>query len=208
MNGLESRFQEDAYLKEKRFSTVWIAYFGVLVALQIVLGNFLEIKISMYKQINLGFLPIAVSGYFFGPIGGLIVAGLGDLLGVLAKGDTFFPGFNISALIVGIVYGVMLYPRYTLFSSKAKTGLNKTELYVRALIAVILASCVNAFLNTYWISLYFGVDYWKYLNLRLPFYLIDLAVYPVIIVLTCDALRRLPTSLLPDKTRKGDMDKR
>ena len=60
-------------MKKVRYSTLWLTYTGVLIALQIVLGNLVQVAL-LEKQMNLGFLPIAAAGYLFGPVSAMIVA--------------------------------------------------------------------------------------------------------------------------------------
>ena len=48
-------------MKNNRFIFVNIAYIGALIALQVVLGNLVQIAM-LTKQMNFGFLPIAVGG--------------------------------------------------------------------------------------------------------------------------------------------------
>src|SRR5437763_666927 len=89
-----------------------MAYIGALIALQVVLGNLVQIAL-LTKQLNFGFLPIAVAGYLFGPLGGILVAALGDVIGTLLFGTgAYFPGFTVTAAIVGAVYGFLLFPKY------------------------------------------------------------------------------------------------
>ena len=79
-------------MKNNRFIFINIAYIGALIALQVVLGNLVQIAM-LTKQMNFGFLPIAVGGYLFGPVGGLLVAALGDVVGTVLFGTgAYFPG--------------------------------------------------------------------------------------------------------------------
>ncbi len=184
-------------MRKNRFSPLWMAYAGVLIALQIVLGNLVQIAF-VEKQMNLGFLPIAVAGYLLGPVGGMIVAGLGDLLGTILFGTgAYFPGFTVTALVAGFLYGWMMCPGYQQWLKRAVPS-PYLELAVRAFLAASLASVVYIFLNTYWLMYFISKSYWVILLSRLPFNLAEIPVFTVVITLTCAALVRLPASLLPD----------
>jgi ECF transporter S component (folate family) len=184
-------------MKKKWLTPLWMTYAGVLIALQIVLGNLVQIAF-IEKQMNLGFLPIAVAGYLLGPVGGMIVAGLGDLLGTILFGTgAYFPGFTVTALIVGFLYGWIMCPRYQQWLKRA-VPTRYLELAVRAFLAAALAAAVYIFLNTYWLTFFISKSYWVILVSRLPFNLAEIPVFTVVITLTCAALERLPASLLPE----------
>ncbi|NLI21138.1 MAG: folate family ECF transporter S component [Clostridiales bacterium] len=189
-------------MRKIRFSTLWMTYAGVLVALQIVLGNLVQVAL-LEKQMNFGFLPIAAAGYLLGPVGAMIVAGLGDILGTLIFGTgAYFPGFTVTALIVGFLYGWMMNPRYQKWLSiSVRSGY--LELTVRALLSAAMAAAVYIFLNSYWLTFLVNRGYWVLLMARLPFNLAEIPVFTVAITLTCIALDRLPATLLPDEIRGG-----
>ena len=183
-------------MQKMRFSPLWMSYTGVLIALQIVLGNLVQIAL-VEKQMNLGFLPIAAAGFLLGPVSAMIVAGLGDVLGTLIFGTgAYFPGFTISALIVGFLYGWMMNPKYQGWL-KATVKNHTVQLAVRALLAALLAAVVYIFLNSYWVTFFVSKGYWLLLLGRLPFNLIEVPIFTALITVTCIALDRLPPTLLP-----------
>ena len=189
-------------MKKVRYSTLWLAYTGVLVALQIVLGNLVQVAL-LEKQMNLGFLPIAAAGYLFGPVSAMIVAALGDILGTLIFGTgAYFPGFTLTALIVGFLYGVMLYPRYQKWLTKAFKN-HYADIAARALMAAALAAVAYIFLNSYWITFFVPKGYWVILLGRLPFNLAEIPIFTAIITITCVALDRLPSTMLPTSVTQG-----
>ncbi len=193
-------------MKNNRFIFMNIAYIGALIALQVVLGNLVQIAM-LTKQMNFGFLPIAVSGYLFGPIGGLLVAALGDVIGTLLFGTgAYFPGFTVTAALVGAVYGWILFPKYHRWISgccKSRTG----GLLIRAAIASVVVAVIYILLNSYWLTFFIGKGYWAILVGRLPFYLIEIPVFTALITICCAQLKRLPRMLLPDEIRKNIVEK-
>ncbi|MFH1513073.1 MAG: folate family ECF transporter S component [Bacillota bacterium] len=193
-------------MKNNRFIFVNIAYIGALIALQVVLGNLVQIAL-LTKQMNLGFLPIAVAGYLFGPIGGLLVATLGDVIGTLLFGTgAYFPGFTITAALVGIVYGWILFPKYHRWVNnccKSRT----CGLIIRATVASVIVAILYILLNSYWLTFFIGTGYWAILVGRLPFYALEVPVFTVLISICCSQMKRLPRMLLPDEIRKNIVEK-
>ena len=64
-----------AYWKSSaRITTYKLCVMGILVALQILLSRITAISVGNWLRISFGFLPNAVAGYMFGPVGGLLVA--------------------------------------------------------------------------------------------------------------------------------------
>lgn len=187
-------------MKKVTFSPLWMAYAGVLIALQIVLGNLVQIAF-VTKQMNLGFLPIAAAGYLLGPVGALIVAVLGDVLGTMIFGTgAYFAGFTITAALVGLIYGWMMYPENQKWLTKIIRN-HSFKVGVCAFFAASLAAVVYIFLNSYWLTFIVPKGYGVLLLGRLPFNLAEIPVFTVIITLTCAALDRLPPTLLPDAIR-------
>ncbi len=81
---------------------------AMLLALSVILGLF-KIPISQVSEIRLQFLPVAMGGMLFGPLYGGIIGGLSDILGYIVRPTgPFFPGFTISAIVQGAIYGIML----------------------------------------------------------------------------------------------------
>jgi len=193
-------------MRNNRFLFINMAYIGALIALQVVLGNLVQVAM-LTKQMNFGFLPIAVAGYLIGPFGALLVAALGDVLGTLLFGTgAYFPGFTLTAALVGIMYGLMLFPKYhgriyRLLKSRTK------ELIVRALLGAISAAALNLFMNSYWLTFFIGKGYWAILLGRLPFNLIEIPIFTAVITVCCAQLKRLPRILLPDEIRRNIMEK-
>lgn len=193
-------------MKSRRFIFINIAYLGALIALQVVLGNLVQIPTPI-KQLNFGFLPIAVSGYLFGPIGGLLVATLGDVIGTLLFGTgAYFPGFTITAALVGIVYGWVLFPKYHRWINRLIHN-RFNGLLIRALIAVVIGAVMYDLLNSYWLTFFISKGYWAIFAGRLPFHLIDIPAYTAVITICCTQMKRLPPVLLPDEIRKNIMEK-
>ena len=114
-----------------------------MIAVEIVLTRFLSINLPTIR-IGFGFLPIAIVAILYGPIWAGIAAVLGDIIGAtLFSPFGIFPGFTLTALLIGVVYGVFLY--------KHPKSLPRT------LIAVLIVTIVlQLTLDTYWVQLLTG----------------------------------------------------
>lgn len=116
---------------------------AMFIAITCVLSRFAAIQFTFLK-ITFSFIPIALSAMLFGPVYGGIVAGVEDLIGAtLFPKGAFFPGFTLSAVIVGVIYGLVLY-------KKPKTIARMT--IANTLIAVV----VNIGLNTLWLVIMYN----------------------------------------------------
>ncbi|MDD4291114.1 MAG: folate family ECF transporter S component [Clostridia bacterium] len=88
-------------------SIKYIAYCGVLTALAIVCNTF-TIMLAPNKALSFVYIPAFTAGIALGPIAGLIVGGLGDLLGhfIAPKGD-FQPLITLSSALIGLIPGLV-----------------------------------------------------------------------------------------------------
>lgn len=192
--------------RKVQFSTLWMSYTGVMIALQIVLGNLVQVAL-LTKQMNLGFLPIAAAGYLLGPVSAMIVAGLGDILGTVIFGTgAYFPGFTVTAVIVGLLYGWFMSPGRQQWLNRLVKQ-HYLQLIVRAFLAALASAVAYIFLNSYWLTFIVGKAYLVLLLGRLPFNLAEIPIFTVLITVTCMALDRLPPTLLPSAPGYADRDR-
>lgn len=122
-----------------------IAVSAVMIALEIVLSRWLSIQLYNIK-IGFSFIPVMLVSYLFGPVCGVVVASISDLIGALLFPiGAFFPGFTFSAALVGLVYGLFLYKKCS----------------VPRIIAAVLIRrvLIGQFLDTLWISMLYGTPY-------------------------------------------------
>ena len=137
---MRTMFAESAKEIRKTKSLVTMA---VLLALAVVLG-FVSIQVTESLRVGFTFLPNALAGQLFGPVSGMIVGGLADILKYIVKPTgPFFPGFTISGILGGLIYGLILY--------------RKPFTLPRVILChVLIAVFVNMLLNTYWLTLLYG----------------------------------------------------
>ena len=96
----------------KKFSDIKVlTACAMLLAIATVFG-FFKIPISNIIEIRLQFLPVACAGYLFGMPAGAVVGGLTDILCYIVKPTgPFFPGFTLSSIAEGLIYGFFLYKK-------------------------------------------------------------------------------------------------
>ena len=154
-------------MKGKTFNTRTLVTLGLLLAIEIVLSRFLSINAWNIK-IGFNFVPIAVAAMLYGPLGGAIVAAMGDFLGaILFPIGPYFPGFTFTAFLTGSVLG--------LFLQKKRTP-------VRIGMAVAINQLIlGLFLNTFWISTLYGSPFWPLLVTRVIQCVVLLVVQFVVI---------------------------
>ena len=119
---------------------------AMLIALNIafdLLG--LKIYLTPELRISVGFVCNASVGMLYGPTVGMMTGFLTDVLGFLFdnSGMGYFPGYTITAIVGGLIYGLWLYPG------------KPTRLRVLGAKACINLFC-NIVLNTVWSSMLYG----------------------------------------------------
>ncbi len=119
-----------------------IAHIAVLVALEIVLSRFLSIN-TFNLKIGFSFVPVVAAALLYGPLGGAATAGLADFAGALLfPVGPYFPGFTLTAMLIGATYGVLLHRRQSM---------------PRVIFATLIARLpLSLVVNTFWISILYG----------------------------------------------------
>lgn len=147
--------------------TVRIAIMALLVALQIVLSRILSINLPFLK-IGFAFLPVMFAGYLYGPAGGVIVGTVSDLIGAITINTqgAFFPGFTVTAALVGFIYGICL-----------KEKVSTVKIAVGVIIKELVCSLV---LNTTWLAIMYHSSFKALASTRIWQVLAMIAVETVI----------------------------
>lgn len=149
----------------KKLSLRAICHCAILVAMEVVLNRFCSIQ-TPFLKIGVNFIPILMGAMLYGPIGGAIVGGLGDLIGALLfPFGPYHPGFSICGALMGAVFGFFLYQNSRVFDNK-----NRVRFWLNMVVPVVANSVIFAlFLNTLWISqLYDSKTYWGFFISRIP----------------------------------------
>ena len=160
-----------------RFSTRTLTSMALLIALEIVLSRFLSIS-AWNTKIGFAFVPVVIAAILLGPLYAGIVGALADFLGaILFPIGTYFPGFTLTAFLMGLCYGLFLY---------------RSQSFPRILGAVAVHQLIlSLLLNTLWISLLYGSPFGPLLVSRLPQCAILAAVQLVVIPLIARLLPRI-----------------
>ena len=129
----------------KKLTPGLLAQFAVLIAMEVILSRFLSIN-AWNLKIGFAFVPIAVAGMLFGALPAGVIAAIADLIGAtLFPSGPFFPGFTLTAFLGGVVYGALLHRERTPWRIAAAVCIRELAL--------------SFVLNTLWISILYGSDF-------------------------------------------------
>lgn len=182
-------------MKEKVITTEKIfklCCLGVLIAMQVVLARFAVIPVGDMMRFSTSFIPVVIAARLYGPLGGMAVYGIGDLVGAIAfpTGGAFFPGYTLTAAIVGLIFGLFLKP--------AKVKETPLQTGVKIVLSVFSTQLIGSFLmNSFWRSFQTGTHYGAVLMTRLPQCLVSLVIQSVFMILFLDKICKVI-----DKIRK------
>lgn len=150
---------------------------AMLLAITVVLG-FYRLQLTEYIRIGFDSISKELTGMLFGPVIGCMVGGLSDLISYIIKPiGGFFPGFTVSAMAGGIIYGTILYKRPLSF---------KRVIAANSVVTVV----VNLLLNTYWLTLLYGDAFFALLPARAVKQLIMLPIDSILFYATAKLLSR------------------
>lgn len=173
--------KEVFFMKKKMLSQEKIfklCCLGVLIAMQIVLARFAVIPVGDMMRFSTSFIPVVIGARLFGIAGGMAVYGIGDLVGAIAfpTGGAFFPGYTVTAVIVGLIFGLFLRP-----TKNEETALQRN---IKIVLSVLSTQLVGSFLlNSFWRSFQTGTPYGAVLLTRLPQCLVSVVVQTLFMVL-------------------------
>ena len=142
---------------------------ALFVAMSIVLGKFLSIKIGDNIRVSFENLSLLLSGILFGPLIGMITAVIADVVGCFLYGYSINPVITLGAASIGFIAGMV-----STFSRK-KTGI--ISITVAVFLAHIVGSMVVKSIGLYiWYPSQRPLLFW-----RVPVYLITAAAETAII---------------------------
>ena len=145
--------------KQKRDSSLkFVLALSLLCSFGIVLGKFLAFNITEFMRFSLENLTIIFSAVAFGPLAGLTVGVVQDVVGCIAAGYLLNPIITLGSGLVGLVAGVVY------LTSKKAPGL------LRITLTVALAHLVGSvLLKTLGLAIYYSLPFgvtlaWRLLN--------------------------------------------
>lgn len=122
-----------------------LVFLAMLTALEIVLERFCSLQ-AWNLRIGFSFAALALAGMLFGPWAAGGTGAAGDLLGMLLfPSGAFFPGFTLTAILKGMVYGFLLHK----FRSAGRI------ICAALVVELALSQC----LQTLWISILYVSPY-------------------------------------------------
>lgn len=135
----------------KHVNTVTVM--AMFAAISVVLGYF-TLVLGDYLKIGFSTIANQFVYYPFGPVAGGLFGGALDILKyIIHPTGAFFPGFTISAMVGGVLYGCFLYKRPISFW--------------RVLAAELTVSIIcNMLLGTLWLSMLYGKAFMALLPMR------------------------------------------
>ena len=153
---------------------------GLLLAIQMVLSSYGVIEVTDSLKISLAHLAIAPTAILFGPVAAGLQGALSDVLGFMLKPTgPYFPGFTLTAALLGVIYGMLLY---------------KTRRTTWQIIAarVIVCLFVNIALNTVFLTMLYGPSRLATLPIRVVKNLIQLPIDCLLLGTVSKAVKRIP----------------
>ena len=117
---------------------------GMLCALALVLNMTTTFNIGPYIRIGVSGIPAQIADYLFGPVVGGIFGGVLDVVKYMLRPDgNFFPGFTVSGIVGGMIYGMILY----------RHKLSLPRIFAAEFALKLI---VNVGLNTLWLNMLYG----------------------------------------------------
>lgn len=167
--------------KDKKQSGIFrnlscVIVMALFTALGIVLGKYLSVTTSNFR-ISLENTPAILAALTYGPVAGMIVGGLADVLGSLMVGYTINPIITAGAMLIGLssgIFGKLL----------LKDNITPTKIggYLRCLLTVSAAHLIGSVLvKTYGLYLYYSSPFFPTLLVRLGIYAVTAVAEAIII---------------------------
>ena len=168
-----------------------ITIIAMLGAVSIVLGS-LVFMVGDFLKVGFNFLPNEFVYYLFGPVVGVVYGTALDILTFIVRPTgPFFFGFTLSAIITGLIYGVILYKR----------PLSMRRILLANLVQLVV---INLLLNTYWLTILYGYNFIAILPVRALKALIMLPVETIMLYMVIKGVEAsgIIQMLFPDKRAK------
>ena len=148
---------------------------SLFAALSILFGKYLAIPGGDVLRFSFENLPILLAALHFGPIAGMLVGVVADLLGCVMVGYTINPLVTLGGMTIGLVGG--LAPRYLP---------KKMPKLARIILAVSLAHlCGSVFVKTIGLAAYYTMPLFVLMLWRLLNYVIIAALESTLLYLLC-----------------------
>lgn len=163
-------------MRSRENHTVWCTYtfvsIGMLAAVQIVLSRFLAIPVGGFGRIALSPVATIMAGLWLGPVAGGLTGLIADLIGCLIQGFGINPIITLSAVMWGVIPGLLCPP----------SAWKKSKKIVTLILAVILTSAVCSLgLTTAGLVLVYGYNFYHIITTRLTQFAVTVPLYCLLI---------------------------
>lgn len=130
-----------------------LAFAGLVCAMAIVLEGLPIYLLGPSLKIYFSFLVVGLGCMCYGPCVGMMAGAIIDSVGFLLSsyGEPYFPGYLITAMLSGLIYGVMLYQRKPTIPRLIVTRL-------------LINYGSNVLLGSVWKAMLYGKGYLYYLS--------------------------------------------
>lgn len=185
--------------KKKFFNTRDLVLASMFIALSVLFKLAFSIPVSEGLILSFKQTPIILAGIVLGPIWGLVVGALADVIGFFAKpmGFSYLPTFTVVSALIGLIPGLMY--RYVF----------KKKLLLAVVVSVVIDMLlVNGLLATYFLALVYSMrSFGGWLSARMPVEVIMSVVQSVICILIVKAAKPvLFKDSLDDKPAKPKIE--
>ena len=159
--------------KTKIFRVQNLALMAVLVAMQIILSRFAGIQINEGLRVSFESIPIILAGFWLGPISGMLVAAVADILGTIISGyGVYFPLLTVGPMLLAAITGIGA----RLLPVDGNWEKRHAVVYFTVVIA---AECITSLLYGTWaLTLYYSIIVGK----QMPFAVLFAARVPTKLV--------------------------
>ena len=136
---------------------------AMLVAVSIVMGKFLAIRGGDILRFSFENLPIIFAGMAFGPLAGLLVGVVADLVGCVMVGYAINPIVTVGAAALGASAGLV-------FSLLSKSKIPQSaNIFITACISHLIGSVI---IKTFGLAVFYDMPIWMLMLWRLLNYVI------------------------------------
>lgn len=128
-----------------------LAFSGLVCAMAIMLESMPIYLLGPSLKIYFSFLAVSLGCMCYGPLVGMMAGAVIDSVGFLISGygEPYFPGYMLTAILSGLIYGVMLYRR-------------KPTLLRIIMVRILINYGSNVLLGSVWKAMLYGKGYLYY----------------------------------------------
>ncbi len=128
-----------------------LVFAGIVCALAIVLKSMPIFLTGMSLRITFTFLAVSLGAYCYGPLMAIAAGACIDTLSTLLFnfGEPYFPGYLLTAMLSGLIYGLLLYHR-------------RPSVPRLILLRILINYGMNVLLGSLWKSMLYGKGYLYY----------------------------------------------